>query len=101
MAKGFIGLSLILLAIVFGITIFEAPDVGGEYIQYSYSHDPHFIFAGVFEWIIAFGYTFYLLTFWYDLRLSKNVPKGELKERYGLHATHPELGSSVNMMQIG
>jgi len=32
----------------------------------------------VFEWTIAIGYTFYLLTFWYDLRLSKGVNKGDL-----------------------
>ena len=30
------------------------------------------------EWTIAFGYTFYLLTFAYDLRLSKGVHKYEL-----------------------
>lgn len=33
----------------------------------------------VLEWVIAFGFTLYLLTFYYDLRLSKNVEKGELK----------------------
>jgi hypothetical protein len=32
----------------------------------------------ILEWIIAFGYTFYLLTFAYDLRLSKGVHKYEL-----------------------
>ena len=32
----------------------------------------------MFEWIIAIGYSFYLLTFWYDLRLSKGVNKGDL-----------------------
>lgn len=35
--------------------------------------------AAIIEWIIAFGFTFYLLTFAYDLRLSKGVHKYELK----------------------
>lgn len=30
------------------------------------------------EWTIAFGYTFFLLTFFYDLRMSKGVHKGDL-----------------------
>jgi hypothetical protein len=32
----------------------------------------------VFEWIIAIGYSLYLLTFWYDLHLSKGVNEGDL-----------------------
>lgn len=32
----------------------------------------------VFEWIIAIGYSFYLLTFWCDLRRSKGVNKGDI-----------------------
>jgi len=42
----------------------------------SYAHS--FITPAVFEWTIAIGYSFYLLTFWYDLRLSKGVNKGDL-----------------------
>ena len=53
-AKAIIAGILILLAIVFGITLFYAPDVGG-----------------VIEWVIALGFTIYLLTFWYDLRMAK------------------------------
>ena len=34
----------------------------------------------MFEWIIAIGYTFYLLTFWYDLRPSKGVNKGDTEK---------------------
>ena len=34
--------------------------------------------TAVLEWVIAFGFTFYLLTFVYDLRLSKGVADGEL-----------------------
>jgi len=35
------------------------------------------------EWVIAFGFTFYILTFYYDLRPSKNMERGELAARYG------------------
>jgi hypothetical protein len=34
--------------------------------------------AAVLEWTIAFGFTFYLLTFWYDLRMAKGMHKGQL-----------------------
>jgi len=44
------------------------------------------------EWIIAFGFTFYILTFYYDLVQSKNMEKGELAARYGAH------GSQTNVM---
>lgn len=30
------------------------------------------------EWAIAFGFTFYLLTFWHDLRQAKGVEKGDM-----------------------
>ena len=53
-AKAVIGLTLVALAIVFGVTFFYAPDVGG-----------------VIEWSISFGFTLYLLTFVYDLRMAK------------------------------
>jgi len=59
--KGVIATLLILLAIAFAIALYEATNVGA-----------------VLEWTIAFGYTFYLLTFFYDLRMSKGVHKGEL-----------------------
>lgn len=52
-AKAVIGLTLVVLAIVFGVTLFYAPNVGG-----------------VVEWLIAFGFSFYLLTFVYDLRMA-------------------------------
>ncbi|KAG2133313.1 Frag1/DRAM/Sfk1 family-domain-containing protein [Suillus clintonianus] len=54
LVKAVIGSILIVLAIAFGITLYYAPNVGG-----------------VIEWIIGFGYTFYLLTFAYDLRMAK------------------------------
>ncbi|KAF8550344.1 hypothetical protein OG21DRAFT_1514124 [Imleria badia] len=61
-AKAVIGLTLVVLAIVFGVTLFYAPDVGG-----------------VVEWLIAFGFSFYLLTFVYDLRMAR-VRVGEVSE---------------------
>jgi hypothetical protein len=36
----------------------------------------HYEVAAVIEWIIAGGFTLYLLTFWYDLRQSKGVKRG-------------------------
>lgn len=59
--KGIIAGLLIILAVVFAITLYTANDVGA-----------------VVEWVIAFGYTFYLLTFFYDLRMAKGVHKGDL-----------------------
>lgn len=55
-AKAIIASILIVLGIAFGITLFYAPNVGG-----------------VIEWIIAFGFTPYLLTFCYDLRMAKGT----------------------------
>ncbi|KAK7044123.1 hypothetical protein VNI00_007840 [Paramarasmius palmivorus] len=60
-AKAVIAGILILLAIAFGVALFKSTDVGG-----------------VLEWVIAFGFTLYLLTFYFDLRQSKGVHKGEL-----------------------
>lgn len=59
--KGVIATLLILLAVAFAVTLYKAVNVGA-----------------VIEWTIAFGYTLYLLTFFYDLRMSKGVHKGEL-----------------------
>ncbi|THH31422.1 hypothetical protein EUX98_g2739 [Antrodiella citrinella] len=59
--KGVIAGLLIVLAVAFAITLYTAVNVGA-----------------VLEWTIAFGYTFYLLTFFFDLRMSKGVHKGEL-----------------------
>ncbi|KAI0687656.1 Frag1/DRAM/Sfk1 family-domain-containing protein [Cytidiella melzeri] len=59
--KGVIATLLILCAIAFAIALFEATDVGA-----------------VLEWTIAFGYTFYLLTFFFDLRMAKGVHRGQL-----------------------
>jgi len=59
-AKAIIATILILMAIAFGIALYKSTNAGG-----------------VLEWAIAFGFTFYLLTFFYDLRQARQVHKGE------------------------
>lgn len=58
----------------------------------SSSADPY-IHQAVIEWIIAFGFTFYILSFAYDLRLSKGVHKFELSgvERFEPGAHPPAM----------
>jgi hypothetical protein len=65
MMKGGIALTLIALAIAFGGTLYGKSTASTDA-------------AAVLEWTIAIGYTLYLLTFWYDLRLSKGRHRGEL-----------------------
>ncbi|KAJ7164013.1 Frag1/DRAM/Sfk1 [Mycena crocata] len=60
-AKGIIAGILVILAIAFGVGLFFAPNAGA-----------------VLEWAISLGFTFYLLTFYYDLRQAKGVHKGQL-----------------------
>ncbi|KAG2118680.1 Frag1/DRAM/Sfk1 [Suillus discolor] len=61
LVKAVIGSVLIVLAIAFGIALFYASEVGA-----------------VLEWIIGFGFTFYLLTFAYDLRAARiTLEEGE------------------------
>ncbi|KAI0077034.1 hypothetical protein K474DRAFT_1662112 [Panus rudis PR-1116 ss-1] len=79
--KGVIAGILILLAIAFAIALYQATDVGA-----------------VFEWTIAFGYTFYLLTFAYDLRMAKGVHKGQLS-RERLVALQRQRGSIETMRE--
>ncbi|KAF8920232.1 Frag1/DRAM/Sfk1 [Mucidula mucida] len=61
-AKAVIATVLVVLAIAFGIALYKSTDVGG-----------------VLEWVISFGFTFYLLTFFFDLRQSKGVQDGQLR----------------------
>ncbi|TRM70351.1 Frag1/DRAM/Sfk1 [Schizophyllum amplum] len=61
MIKSVLATVLIVLAIAFGITLYYYNDVGA-----------------ILEWTISFLYTFYLLTFFFDLRASRHVRKGEL-----------------------
>jgi len=70
-AKAIIATLLILLSFAFGVALYKAIDVGA-----------------ILEWTISFGFTLYLLTFFYDLRQSRGVEKGELtRERMMMNAT--------------
>ncbi|KAJ7039622.1 Frag1/DRAM/Sfk1 [Mycena alexandri] len=60
-AKGIIAGILVVLAVAFAVALWQAPNAGA-----------------VLEWTISLGFTFYLLTFYYDLRQAKGVHKGEL-----------------------
>jgi len=82
MMKGVIASILIILAIAFAITLFKAKDVGA-----------------VLEWTIAFGYTFYLLTFFYDLRMAKGVHRGDLSK--GRLRDMQERGVPISAMTQG
>lgn len=61
MMKGVLAFILIVLAVAFGVELDK-------------NDDP----AAVLEWTIAFGFTIYLLTFYYDLRQSKGHEAGDL-----------------------
>ncbi|KAG5652768.1 hypothetical protein H0H81_003706 [Sphagnurus paluster] len=63
-AKAIIATILILLAIAFAVALFRNNNVGA-----------------VLEWTIAFGFTFYLLTFFYDLRQARGVRKGKYSRK--------------------
>jgi hypothetical protein len=92
-AKALIAIALIFLAIGFAIALYVgsrhdneiATFVGGEFpipvFLPSNVYNAHPI-SGILEWVIAFGFVFYLLTFYFDLRMSKGMHKGDLsKER--------------------
>ncbi|KAJ7352409.1 Frag1/DRAM/Sfk1 [Mycena albidolilacea] len=61
--KGVIVSILVILAIAFGAALFtrKADNAGA-----------------ILEWTISLGFTFYLLTFYFDLRQAKGVPRGQL-----------------------
>jgi len=77
-AKAILATSLIVLAVAFAIGMYTDVNVGA-----------------VFEWVIAIGYTLYLLTFWYDLRLSKGVSKGALRREMREVNESAEFGTST------
>ena len=84
-AKGLIAFILIVLAVVFAITLYTTANVGA-----------------IIEWVIAFGYTFYLLTFYYDLRLSRGVHKGGYFDQGLLGRGSVETaGTAGTMRQVG
>ena len=53
----------------------------------------------ILEWVIALGFTFYLATFYFDLRLSKGVEKGELaREKLVGGANGPGLQNDAHFV---
>jgi len=71
--KAIIAGILILLAIAFAIALFKSKDVGA-----------------VLEWAISFGYVFFLLTFYYDLRQAKGAYRGRYapEPHHDMHDNH-------------
>ena len=63
-AKAVFTFVLIVLAIAFGVLLVTRRQQNA---------------AAILEWTISFGYTFYLLTFWWDMRQSKGIESGEWK----------------------
>jgi len=59
-AKTVVASTLVLLAVVFGLTAYQAPNVGG-----------------VLEWVMGFEFTSYLLVFGYELGKARDVRAGE------------------------
>jgi len=64
MTKALIVTVMVAASIAFGVLLDVKPDPGA-----------------ILEWAIAFGFTFYLLTFWFDLRQARGVRKGEMFSR--------------------
>ena len=58
---------LIILAIAFGVLLREGDNFTDNHPGAT-PVDKLLDDAAILEWTIAFGYTFYLLTFWWDLR---------------------------------
>lgn len=77
-AKAVITTILVLMAIAFAVALYKSTDTGA-----------------VLEWAIAFGFTFYLLTFFYDLRQTKHFRQGE----YIRDRTRAETKDSMRQVQ--
>ncbi|KAF9468163.1 Frag1/DRAM/Sfk1 [Collybia nuda] len=82
-AKAIIATVLILLAIAFAVALYTSPNTGA-FTDHS---------KAILEWIIAFGFTLYLLTFFYDLKQAKSMHKGQLSretmiEGHNYHTTY-------------
>jgi len=67
--KAIIASMLILLAIGFAIALYQGSRHDNERATFV---------GGILEWVIGFGFVFYLLTFYLDLRMSKGMRKGDL-----------------------
>ncbi len=80
LAKAIIATILILLAFAFGVALYKSINVGGVSLAYSscFIVSLSAYSSAVLEWTISFGFTLYLFTFFFDLRQSKGVQRGEL-----------------------
>ena len=84
-----------LLSIAFGVALYKAVNVGG---QFSFER-PHFSpwligfqrYTAILEWVIAFGFAFYLISYFWDLRLSKPGKLGNFEE--GANGQLPSNGA--------
>ncbi|KAJ2924649.1 hypothetical protein H1R20_g12452, partial [Candolleomyces eurysporus] len=76
LVKAVIASVLIVLAIAFAVALYYATNVGA-----------------VLEWTIAFLFTFYVLTYFFDLRQSKGIDRGELHQ-------HRASNVNVSMSQV-
>ena len=85
MTKALIVTVMVATSIAFGVLLDIKPDPGGKHYPFSSplctSLMLTFNFTAILEWAIAFGFTFYLLTFWFDLRQARGVRKGEMFSR--------------------
>ena len=98
--KGVIVAVLILLAVAFAVALYTAGNTGGE--QCSAVAEPTHADAfgtcfrlAVLEWTIAFGFTFYLVTFIWDMRMAKGVQAGELRRERLLAVREEGQGDQV------
>jgi len=69
--KAIIATILVLLAIGFAIALYQGDRHNNEKATFV---------GGILEWVIGFGFVFYLLTFYLDLRMSKGMQKGDLSK---------------------
>lgn len=78
--KGAIALILIFLSVAFGVAMYKAVDVGGQVLIFAPFpvHADGLSSTAVLEWVIGFGFAFYLISYFWDLRLSK---PGKLNEK--------------------
>ena len=63
---------LIILAVAFGVLLKTGDDFNASHPGPT-PVDKLLNDAAILEWTIAFGYTFYLLTFWWDLRHAQSA----------------------------
>jgi hypothetical protein len=91
-AKAIIVTILVSLSIGFGVALYYGNKRGGNPERAIYVGGASWVrvlflrthmltvFTAILEWLIAFGFVFYLLTFYFDLRMSKGMHKGDLNK---------------------